>query len=231
VANNDRKVALIVGASRGLGLAMAEEYLKHGWKVIATERTPSKLHDLKKRFPNELEIETIDVAHREQISNLKKRLEGQRLDLLFVNAGIGDGAFDKIGDISDELFERVMMINTLAPMRIIDGLGSLVSGSGTIGVMSSELGSVSANTQGGWEVYRASKAALNMLIRSYGLRDPADRRTFLSMTPGWVKTDLGGAEAALEISESIPSLVRVILGQAGKSGIQYLNYQGKTMPW
>jgi NAD(P)-dependent dehydrogenase (short-subunit alcohol dehydrogenase family) len=230
-ASGSRKTALIVGASRGLGLAMVEQLLKKGWQVIATERKESALHELAGRFPGLLKIENLDVTNEEQIPALKHRLALASLDLLFVNAGIGDGAFDKIGDISNELFMKVMLTNTLSPLRVLESLHDLVQGRGTIGVMSSELGSVTGNAHGGWEVYRASKAALNTLLRSFSARDRRDGRTYLAMTPGWVRTDLGGPEAALAIDESIPGLVDVIISQSGKGGVQYLNYQGYTVPW
>lgn len=191
----------------------------------------SILHKIGARYPHRLEIERLDVTDQKQITALKTRLENRSLDLLFVNAGIGDGAFEKIGTISNELFMNVMLTNTLSPLRIIESLNDLVPNQGTIGVMSSELGSVTGNTHGGWEVYRASKAALNTLIRCFSARDPGDARTYLVMTPGWVRTDLGGPDAALGIDESIPGVVEVIISQTGKGGVQYLNYQGHTLPW
>jgi NAD(P)-dependent dehydrogenase (short-subunit alcohol dehydrogenase family) len=97
--------------------------------------------------------------------------------------------------------------------------------------MSSGLGSVSNNTDGGWEGYRASKAALNTLMRSYAARQPEASRTLLLIAPGWVRTDMGGPNAMLDVSESIPRVVDVVTKQTGCSGLQFLNYQGETVPW
>ena len=102
---------------------------------------------------------------------------------------------------------------------------------GTIGVMTSGQGSVSNNTNGGYEVYRASKAALNTLMRSFAARHAADGRTLLLMAPGWVKTDMGGPDAMFTIDESIPKLVNTIDAQHGKPGLQYLDFRGNTVPW
>ena len=225
--------ALIVGASRGLGLAMAAEYLKRGWHVVATVRGKAKtgLHALAAKSDGRLDIETVDIAEAKQIAALRKRLDGRSFNLLFVNAGVANGAADTVRGISTEEFNRIMVTNALGPMRVIDVFEDLVPKTGTIGVMSSGLGSVANNESGGWEVYRGSKAALNTLMRSFAARDGKNRRTLLIMTPGWVRTDMGGPGATLGIEDSIPNLVNVIEAQSGKPGLRYLDYRGNTVPW
>jgi NAD(P)-dependent dehydrogenase (short-subunit alcohol dehydrogenase family) len=125
----------------------------------------------------------------------------------------------------------VMVTNALSPMRVIETLGDLVSPTGTIGVMSSGLGSVADNEHGGWEVYRGSKAALNTLMRSYAARHRNDGRSLVIIAPGWVRTDMGGPHATLSIDQSIPRVVDTISAQAGKPGLRYLDYQGRTVRW
>ena len=102
---------------------------------------------------------------------------------------------------------------------------------GTIAVMSSGQGSITNNDRGGYEVYRASKTALNSLMRSFAARQRDEARTLLLLAPGWVRTELGGPDAPLSIEESIPSLVRTVTAQEGRSGLQYLDYLGRTVPW
>ena len=224
---------LIIGASRGLGLAMAQTYLERGWCVIGTARGAARtpLHDLVHRAKGRLEIESLDIAMPDQIAALRARLTGRKLDLLFVNAGVIDQPQKTIGEVSTEEFIRIMTTNALGPLRVIEALEGFVPPTGTIGVMSSGLGSVGANTQGGFETYRASKAALNTLMRSFAARHAGDPRTFLIMDPGWVRTDMGGPNAQLSVDESIPRLVEVISAQSGKGGLQYLDYGGRTVPW
>ena len=103
---------------------------------------------------------------------------------------------------------------------------------GTIGdhVLSGQ-GSVANNESGNYEVYRGSKAALNMFMRSFAARHVHDSRTLLLMAPGWVRTDLGGPQAHLSIEESIPKLADTMDAQAGKIGLQYLDYLGRRVPW
>jgi NAD(P)-dependent dehydrogenase (short-subunit alcohol dehydrogenase family) len=97
--------------------------------------------------------------------------------------------------------------------------------------MSSGLGSVADNENGGWEVYRGSKAALNTLMRSFAARHSGDPRTFLIIAPGWVRTDMGGSDAHLSVDESIPRVVDTMTAETGKPGLRYLNYRGETVRW
>lgn len=232
MATIKEQTALIVGASRGLGLALASEYLKRGWQVIATVRGSSTpLHDLKPSAGDRLEIEHLDIDVPGDIEALQRRLAGRTLDVLFVNAGIAIDSEKTIGEISTEAFTRMMVTNALSPMRVVETLDSLVAPGGVIAAMSSGLASIGNNTGGGWEAYRASKAALNTLMRSYAARQPVPTRTLLLMAPGWVRTDMGGQGAALEVNESIPLVVDVVTRQTGCSGLQYLNRLGETVPW
>jgi NAD(P)-dependent dehydrogenase (short-subunit alcohol dehydrogenase family) len=227
------KKLLLIGASRGLGFALAEEYLERGWHVVATERagTHSRLHDLLRAADNRLEIETVDVNDPEQVAALRARLASRRFDMLFVNAGVKNDDRETIADVSTDEFVRVMITNALSPMRVVESLQGLVVPSGTIGIMSSGQGSIANNESGHYEVYRGSKAALNMFMRSFAARHADDPRTLLLVAPGWVRTDMGGPQAHLGIEESIPNLVKTMDAQAGKAGLQYLDYLGRKVPW
>ncbi len=185
--------ALIIGASRGLGLGLAKEYLKRGWRVVATVRGSAQtgLHGLAEQTNGKLEIATVDVNEPAQIDALRQHLEGRTFDLLFVNAGVANDPGETVGDISVDEFIRVMVTNALSPMRVIEAMLASVRPTVTIGVMSSGLGSVADNDDGGFEVYRASKAALNTLMRSFAARRASDPRSLLLIAPGWVCTRLG----------------------------------------
>jgi len=228
-----QKTVLLIGASRGLGFAMAQEYLKRGWRVIATGREDSAetLRRLAKASHGALEVETVDITIPGQVAALRGRVEGRRLDVLFVNAGVKNDDRETIADVSTEEFVRVMVTNSLSPMRVIEAFQDLVQPAGTIGVMSSGQGSLTNNTNGNYEVYRGSKAALNMFMRSFAARHQNDAKTLLLMAPGWVRTDMGGPQARLSIEESIPNLLSTIEAYEGRSGLHYLDYLGRVVPW
>jgi NAD(P)-dependent dehydrogenase (short-subunit alcohol dehydrogenase family) len=231
-----QKIILIVGASRGLGFALVEEYLKRGYHVIATGRAAStdKLQRLADTAAGALEVETVDITIPAQIAALRARLSDRHLDVLFVNAGVINDNGETIVDVSTEEFTRLMVTNALSPMRVIDAFEDLVAPTGTIGVMSSGLGSLTNATNAtnaNFEVYRGSKAALNMFMRTYSARTAEYPRTLLLIAPGWVRTDMGGPDARLTIDESIPNVVNTIEAHAGRAGLHYLDYLGNTVPW
>jgi NAD(P)-dependent dehydrogenase (short-subunit alcohol dehydrogenase family) len=228
-----QKKLLLVGASRGLGYAMAEEFLRRSWNVVGTVRAQAhtRLHELAERSAGRIEIETLDITLPDQISALRSRLAATTFDMLFVNAGVTNNPQETIGEVSTEEFVRVMVTNALSPMRVVEALYDLVAPDGTVGVMSSGQGSVSNNTGGKREVYRASKAALNTLMRSFAARHVADRRAMVLMAPGWVRTDLGGPDGRLSIEESVPNVVSTLLAARDEPGLQYLDYLGRVVPW
>lgn len=224
---------LLFGASRGLGLALAEAWVELGWHVTATVRETGRteLHELAERHPARVDIETLDVTSQFQIAALRQRLAGQRFDLLFHNAGTANQPDGTVAETPTDEFIKVMVTNALSPMRVIESFEDCVESTGTIGVMSSGQGSVTNNTNGGHEVYRGSKAALNTYMRSYDARHRGEQRTLILMAPGWVKTDLGGPDARLTIEESIPGVVKVIDSLRGQPGLHYVDYLGHTVPW
>jgi len=120
--------------------------------------------------------------------------------------------------------------NTLSPMRVLEQLAEFVRNGGVIGAMSSGQGSIADNENGGNDVYRASKAALNMVMRSFSVRKGNDF-SLLLLAPGWIKTDMGGQNAKFSIEDVIEDIVNTIVAQEGKSGLQYLDRFGKTVRW
>jgi NAD(P)-dependent dehydrogenase (short-subunit alcohol dehydrogenase family) len=223
--------ALVVGASRNLGLGLARELLARGWDVVGTVRGDRRtgLHELADAHPDRLRIERLDTTVPAEIDRLRARLDPGALDLLFVNAGITD-ADVPAAEVADDVFTRVMLTNALAPLRVVERLADRVTPRGTVAVMSSRQGSISLNERGGHEVYRASKSALNQLVRSYDARR-TDQRTLVLVHPGWVQTELGGDGAPLTVGESVPGILDMLEKHTGDGGLQFRNHLDEVVPW
>jgi NAD(P)-dependent dehydrogenase (short-subunit alcohol dehydrogenase family) len=227
------QTALIIGASRGLGLGLAREYLSRGWRVIAAIRDPKAqaVRDLQSEFNGAVEIESLDLVEQAQIAALRRRLDDRRLDLLFVNAGVTNDPNQPIGDVSTEEFVRVMLTNALGPMRVVESFVDRLHPDGVAAVMSSGLGSVAENNGGGWEVYRASKAALNTLMKSVAARRAGHKQTFLVVSPGWVRTDMGGPSATLDVATSVRGIADVVAARRGEGRVAFVDYRNRTLRW
>jgi NAD(P)-dependent dehydrogenase (short-subunit alcohol dehydrogenase family) len=223
------KSALIIGASRGLGLGLAAELKSRGWDVTGTVRDDtgaSRLAAVGAR------AERVDIADGASVTALGERLGGQQFDLIFINAGIGVGPDQIAGTADAPLVARLFMVNTVAPIAVARALLDRIrDGTGVIAFMSSDLGIVSRNEDGFIELYRASKAALNSLIRSFTAGLGGKPITVLAMHPGWVRTDMGGPHAPLSVEDSVPGLVDVIEARAGSGRHGFVDYQGQELDW
>jgi NAD(P)-dependent dehydrogenase (short-subunit alcohol dehydrogenase family) len=236
ITPSTRPVILIIGASRGLGHAMAAEFVKDGWDVVGTVREEGTLlHDLAEHNEGRVRIETLDINAADQLAGLRNRLSEQNFDILFVNAGTTNSdPSQTIGEVAIDDFVHTMITNALSPMRVIESLEGLVTSTGLIGVMSSGQGSITNNETGMREVYRGTKAALNMYMRSFAVRQRDAvglARALVVMAPGWVRTELGGADAHLSIEDSVPHLVKTLIAKRERPGIEFLDYMGRTVPW
>lgn len=226
--------ALIIGASRGIGLGLVERLLERRWRVTATSRhdVDPGLAELAERYQGKLQQERVDIDLEDQVSALHERLAGRSFDLVHVNAGVTHERWETVAEVSTETFQRLMLTNALSPMRFIERFQDRATPTGALAVTSSGQGSITNNTRvTGWEVYRASKSALNQLMRSFAARHPDDAHTLLLLAPGWVRTELGGPEASLSVEQSTSGLADVIEAQAGHPGLQFLDHAGRTVPW
>lgn len=226
------KRALIVGASRGLGLGLVARFLARGWDVTATVRRPSQaLADLSMDAPLRIEA-GVDIDDDGAVADLRTRLaEAPDFDLVFVVAGIATQAGTPASLLSREVVGAVFQTNAVSPIRFAEAFHRRVAPGGLIVLMTSKLGSVSLNRGGGWSSYRASKAALNTLARSFaGQHKGADWGGVL-MHPGWVRTDLGGRRATLDVETSARGMVGVLEAHLGQRGCVYLDHAGEKVPW
>ncbi len=222
---------LLAGANRGLGLGLAREYLGRGWQVIATAREPGAargLTDLLAAYAGALTVDQLDVADPASGTALAGRLDGRTLDVLFVVAGISGYKEAPVHEVPPEGVAREFVVNASGPVTLAEAMQPLLSPNATVAFMTSVLGSIASNTTGGWELYRASKAALNMFASSYALRHRD--RPVIVMHPGWVRTDMGGPNAPVSVEQSAKGMADVLRSHT-TPGIAYLDYQGASLPW
>jgi NAD(P)-dependent dehydrogenase (short-subunit alcohol dehydrogenase family) len=228
--------ALITGANRGLGLEFARQHLADGWQVYAACRDPasaSELRRLAEDSDDKLRTLAMDVTYRASIREAATELDGRAIDLLLNNAGIIGPRGQTVGNIDYEAWAEVLAVNTMGPMRVSEAFVEHVARSDRklIVTLTSGMGSIADNTSGGSIVYRGSKAAVNMVMRSLAL-DLAPRGiTCVVVNPGWVRTDMGGPNATLELSESISALRRLIATLGPEQSSRFLNYTGREYPW
>ena len=220
--------ALLIGASRGLGLGLAQVFASRGWSVTATARDPARAPALA-AVPG-VRVEHADITDLAGMAELHERAAGP-FDLVFVVAGIADDATLPVHAVSVASAAHVFETNALAPLRAMEQFTDRLAPGGTMAAMTSILGSVAENASGGWEIYRASKAALNTLTRCYALRHRDAGITVLSLHPGWVRTDMGGPRASLDVETSANGLCDVIEAQHGRGGHRFLDWEGRTIAW
>jgi NAD(P)-dependent dehydrogenase (short-subunit alcohol dehydrogenase family) len=220
---------LVTGANRGIGLAFARHLSKRGDHVIATCRQPEKARDLAKLS---VRVEQLDVADEKSIAALAGRIEGEPLDVLINNAGVGD-AGPMFGRLSMTDLEEAFRVNAAGPVALAQALlPSLRAGKRRAIVnLSSGLGSISENESGGWIAYRASKAALNQLTRAVAAELKRERFVCIAISPGWVKTDMGGSGAPLSPDESVAAMLEVIDRLEPSDTGRFLDHRGKEVPW
>ncbi len=224
---------LITGANRGIGLGLVKNYLAHGAHVIATCRSPEKANALKSLDSSPLEIMRLDVTDQTSIEELLSKLNGRPIDVLINNAGIFGGHPQGLSDCSLADWAHVLKTNTIAPALLTAQLlPNLLAGRlKKIALITSEMGSIKKNSMGKYYMYRSSKAALNAVGRSMALDFERNSISVVMIHPGWVQTDMGGANATTTVDDSVNGIVaRIDELELNRSG-QFVNFRGEELPW
>ena len=227
---NQPKTIAIIGASRGLGLGLAKEFAERGWSVLATERSEGDdLHALADE-QEAIEIATVDVTDPTTFDNVCGRLDDGSVDAVIVNAGISGAKHQSSVEATADEVAHVMMTNAYGPIHLGKKLLPKLKDGGTLAFMSSLMGSI-ADSSGGYELYRTSKAAQNMLAKGVAEQDAGPRDIeVLSLHPGWVQTDMGGPNAKLTVEESVTGMADVIEA-SGQGGYRFVDYSGEEIPF
>lgn len=223
--------AVITGANRGLGLEFARVYLAAGWTVHAGCRNPMRADELKK-LKGDLHIHALNVDDPKDAKALAKSLGSEPVDLLLNNAGIYGKRDLKVGGFDHDEFLNVLKTNVVAPIRLAEALVENVAHSNMkkMAFVTSRMGSIAMNA-GGSIAYRTSKAALNMAVSCLSMDVKSRGITCILLHPGWVKTDMGGPNAAIGIPESIAGMKQVIEKAGHDDTGKFFDYQGQAIPW
>jgi NAD(P)-dependent dehydrogenase (short-subunit alcohol dehydrogenase family) len=219
---------LVTGGNRGIGLAFARELARRGEHVVATARDPEKASDLEKTGAR---VERLDVSDAASIASLAGRLGETPIDVLIHNAGCGGGA-SSIEKVDRGELAAFFAVNTVGPMLLTRSLlPNLERGRRrTVVGITSGLASITLSN-GGWYGYRASKAALNMFHRTLAAELAPKRFTCVVLSPGWVKTDMGGPGATLSPERSVRGMLEVIDRLTPKESGGFFDYRGAEQPW
>ncbi len=220
---------LVVGATRGIGLEFARQYAADGSRVIATFRRPQDAETLRALGARALRLDALDP---DSIAALGQQLDGQPIDVALLVAGVyGPDTID-LSPPSREQFDRVMHTNVLAPMQLIPLLvQSLEAAQGKLAVISSRRGSIGLATDTNSWLYRASKAGLNSAVKSASIQLGARGVVCMALSPGWVRTDMGGPSAPLDVRDSVAALRRVIAAANRSHNGRFLQYTGEQLEW
>lgn len=218
--------AFIIGASRGIGAEFVRQYRAEGWQVTATARNDDALAALRAQGATAI---ALDVTSAESVSRLAWQLDGAAFDVIVNVAGVLQRQTG-LEAPTDADFDHTMHANVLAPMRVLPPLAEVLAPGAKLALISSKMGSMGArNATSSW-LYRASKAAANSVLKDISL-EWAGKAICVSFHPGWVRTDMGGANADIAAEQSVAGMRRVIAGLTAQDNGRFLNYDGSAIPW
>jgi NAD(P)-dependent dehydrogenase (short-subunit alcohol dehydrogenase family) len=219
--------ALIIGASRGIGFEFVRQYRQAGWRVIATARKTEDLHKLEAIGCTAL---MLDVTNLNDCASLPAHLGDEKLNVAIFNAGVLGGRTSSLDAPEQAVFDDTMHTNVLAAMRILPILLPLVDkAEGKLAVLSSKMGSISLRENSASWLYRASKAALNSVLKDISLN--TEKSVCVAFHPGWVRTDMGGSNADLSVEQSVTGMCSTLAGLSRKDNGSFFNFDGSKLDW
>lgn len=218
---------LIIGASRGLGLEFVRQYRAAGARITATARDEAALERLREQGARALKLDVADAA---SVSGLAWLVDGERFDVVVINAGVYGPATSGLETPTAADFDAVMHTNVLGPMRLLPQIAEALAPGGRVAILSSRMGSIGLRTAPrGW-LYAASKAAVNSVMKDASLA-LAGKATVISFHPGWVRTDMGGSGADIDVATSIAGMRTVLASVKPADTGGYFNYDGQRLDW
>ncbi|TMW68958.1 hypothetical protein Poli38472_001114 [Pythium oligandrum] len=227
------KTVLITGASRGIGLALVQQYMNDGWNVIAAVRNVQMAAQLHCLFP--YKVIKMDTGDEASILSAAEELKDEVIDVLINNAGIGD--VDTMETATRDSIVNQFVVNTLGPFLVTRAFlpnlraAAKINGTSVVAQMSSIFGSMEANWSGGLIGYRISKAGLNMVNSNFAIALKDDNIIALSLHPGFVATDMTGNKGSVTPAGTAAGFAKLISGATMTDTGKFFKYNGKELPW
>lgn len=225
--NSGMKQVLIVGASRGIGLEFVRQYRADGVAVTGTARSDEGRARIEALGARAL---TLDVTNAAGAPALAGPIDGQAFNLVVINAGVYGPKTSGLDTPTQADFDQVMHTNVLGAMRVLPQLAGHLAPKAKLAVISSRMGSIGLRTAAGGWLYRASKAALNSVLKDASLV-LAGKAICVSFHPGWVQTDMGGAGADLNVATSVADMRRTLAALTPADNGRFLNHDGQALAW
>lgn len=231
------KTTLITGANRGIGLEFSRQFVANGWCVLACSRYPEKSDSLNKlaaKYPELITVHALDVADHVQIERLALVLANKSIDLLLNNAGVYSGPKGcSFGDTDYEAWAYAFLVNTMAPLKMAEAFSPQITRSSQkiIVTITSTMGSISDNSRGGSYIYRSSKSAVNMVMKSLAIDLRSIGIIAVLLHPGWVRTDMGGSNGEISTEQSVSGMRNVISQFGPADSGKFIAYDGQRIPW
>ena len=218
---------LVVGASRGIGLEFVRQYRAAGCEVVATARDDEGLARIAALGARALRLDVADAA---AAASLAAQIDGSLFEVAIYNAGLYGPRSVGMEAPSAAEFDAVMHTNVLGAMRLLPQLAQVLAPGARLAVLSSRMAAIGPRTStAGW-LYRASKAALNSVLKDVSLLLDG-RAVCVALHPGWVRTDMGGTAADLEVPASVADLRRLLAGLTSADNGRFLNHDGSAIGW
>ncbi len=223
---------LITGSNRGIGLEFVRQYAKEGWKVIATCRTPIGVGELA-TVEGDIEVHGLDVSDPYSIDRLAKDLDSVALDVVINNAGVFGPKGYSLDEIDYQEWMKVFDVNVFSPLKVSLAFADHMARSQQkkLITISSLMGSIENNTSGGNTIYRSSKTAVNSVMRGLTAEFRDKGIAVRVLHPGWVQTDMGGANADITTEQSVSGMRSVIDELSMASTGTFYDYAGNELPW
>ena len=231
------ETTLITGANRGIGLEFSRQLAEDGWCVLACSRDLEKsdaLNKLAAEYPERITLYALDVTDHRQIEKLSQILANKPIDLLINNAGVFPDINDRsFGQTDYDSWAHAFLVNTMAPLKMAEEFIAQITQSSrkTIVTITSKMGSVADNGRGGSYIYRSSKSAVNMVIKSIAIDLESNDIISVLLHPGWVRTDMGGPSGLISVEQSVSGMLSVIRAVTSADSGKFIAYDGQIIPW